>query len=55
MPIPLVFKHAFCALRRLCDDDSCRDIIVCHGGIVAVCDGMFAHAANPSIQKNGGD
>lgn len=53
MPIPLVFKHAFCALRRLCDDDSCRDIIVCHGGIVAVCDGMFAHPANPSIQENG--
>ena len=50
---PKVFEHGFCALQRLCDNDTCRDIIVNHGGIVAVVDGMVAHMDNASIQKNG--
>jgi len=48
-----VFEHGFCALQRLCNDDSCRDIVITHGGIVAVVDGMVAHSTNASIQQNG--
>ena len=48
-----VFEHGFCALQRLCDEDSCRDIVITHGGIVAVVDGMVAHSTNASIQQNG--
>ena len=48
-----VFEHGFCALQCLCDDDSCRDIVITHGGIVAVVDSMVAHSNTASIQQNG--
>ena len=50
---PKVFEHGFCALQRLCENDTCRDIVVNHGGIVAVVDGMVAHLDNASIQEDG--
>jgi len=50
---PLIFEFGFCTLRRLCSDDSSRGIIVNHGGVVAVVDGMMSNLENASIQENG--
>jgi len=50
---PEIFHLAFRTLRRLCTDDSCRSIIVNHGGIVAVVDGMMNNLESACIQENG--
>eukprot|EP00571_Detonula_confervacea_P004477 CAMPEP_0172326192 /NCGR_PEP_ID=MMETSP1058-20130122/55822_1 /TAXON_ID=83371 /ORGANISM="Detonula confervacea, Strain CCMP 353" /LENGTH=1360 /DNA_ID=CAMNT_0013042915 /DNA_START=289 /DNA_END=4368 /DNA_ORIENTATION=+ len=50
---PSIFEFGFCTLHRLCNDDLCRDIIVSHGGIVAVVDGMMTNLRNASIQEYG--
>ncbi|KAL7554653.1 hypothetical protein ACHAWF_018586 [Thalassiosira exigua] len=57
--LPSLFHFAFCLLGQLCDDKLTRDIIVDHGGIVAVVDGMGANenlddpSARALIQESG--
>jgi len=50
---PLIFELGFRTLSRLSTDDSCRDVIVNHGGIVAVVDGMMENLESAIIQENG--
>lgn len=50
---PSIFEHGFRTLHRLCNDATCKSIIVSHGGIVAVVDGMLANSENALIQQLG--
>ena len=50
---PSIFEFAFVALHHLSNGNQSRDIIINHGGIVAVIDGMMANLDKESIQEHG--